>query len=562
VTVTLDWVKMTDLGFSMQFTALGMREGMSFELPRVDFPGTKPQQYRGATLTLARSGETTTGTFYLYQLVREGVIDQKVDVAVKLSLKQSAGDQDLSAFSFSMKGVPVSQRQPLGQQTYSVRYNGVELRLEHLQIAPQTTRAHLCAPLAGSGPDWVVKMASLQFLDRSGQPAGAEQPFERFTPSGSSPDMRCADLDFPLGSAQKGSVVNLNVQELDGVSAGGQTTTLSGRWDFYADLPQPAEAGAQAAALAPLAAETLGDLTATLHWAFADASRVALEVQFEGWKPEYALNMVIVKDPAGQEFGSGFPQPVAPDDPTRVMIHISPLNKDMLKMEQIAIAVDVPVYLKTDMDHPAASFHFDLTLPVYPGVTLEPKQTVSANGIEMTLVKVEMTASSTELVLCYQKPTHEGNSDWMLPAKTTLQTGAYTVGLAGYSLEYDQDYGYTKGELIPPGGIGRCVKIDIPLGHFNQSAPAAFTLTIPYLEKSAPEVILDADLQAANEKLKAEGIEMSLTTFSGTGGGGGGPVILRKPEGMDDQEVLQRFYDALGYYYYTGPWIFNLTINP
>jgi hypothetical protein len=104
------------------------------------------------------------------------------------------------------------------------------------------------------------------------------------------------------------------------------------------------------------------------------------------------------------------------------------------------------------------------------------------------------------------------------------------------------------------------VQIDFLLGHANPAQ--MLTLTIPVLEQSAPEVIPDAEIKAAQEKLRAEGIEMDYTTSSSAGGGGGGgPIFSKLPEGMDQQEAYQRYLEALGYLY-PGPWVFTVDIQP
>jgi hypothetical protein len=66
-------------------------------------------------------------------------------------------------------------------------------------------------------------------------------------------------------------------------------------------------------------------------------------------------------------------------------------------------------------------------------------------------------------------------------------------------------------------------------------------------------------VKAAQEKLKAQGIEMDYTTSRGAGGGGGGPIFTKKPEGMTDLAAYQEFMAALGYSY-PGPWVFTIEI--
>jgi hypothetical protein len=111
----------------------------------------------------------------------------------------------------------------------------------------------------------------------------------------------------------------------------------------------------------------------------------------------------------------------------------------------------------------------------------------------------------------------------------------------------------------PPVQVGRCLKLGFPVGHHDR--PETFTLTIPALEKSMPEVIPDADIARAQEILRTQGIEMSYTWTRGNGGGSSGPVFTKKPEGMTDAEAYQRFVDALGYDL-DGPWVFKVALNP
>jgi hypothetical protein len=87
------------------------------------------------------------------------------------------------------------------------------------------------------------------------------------------------------------------------------------------------------------------------------------------------------------------------------------------------------------------------------------------------------------------------------------------------------------------------------------------TLAIPELEQSMPDIIPDGQLQAARQKLLAQGIDMDWVTFSGNGGGGAGPEIHKTPAGMTEAQVMRLFWDTLGYYH-PGPWIFTVEIKP
>jgi len=124
----------------------------------------------------------------------------------------------------------------------------------------------------------------------------------------------------------------------------------------------------------------------------------------------------------------------------------------------------------------------------------------------------------------------------------------------------DEDYGLLeRPEWVTLAGKARCVKAGFAIGHHNQ--PETLFLMVNGLEQSTPEAIPDDQLQMARQKLRQQGIEMDWVTFSGTGGGGAGPKITQKPDGMTDEEVLKRFYEALGYYY-PATWTFTVNITP
>jgi prephenate dehydratase len=74
-----------------------------------------------------------------------------------------------------------------------------------------------------------------------------------------------------------------------------------------------------------------------------------------------------------------------------------------------------------------------------------------------------------------------------------------------------------------------------------------------------PEGFPDDKLNAALTKLRAEGIDMSFITSSGSGGGGGGYTFNAKPAGMTDEEAYHKFMEALGFIQ-PGPWVFTVQI--
>jgi hypothetical protein len=207
-------------------------------------------------------------------------------------------------------------------------------------------------------------------------------------------------------------------------------------------------------------------------------------------------------------------------------------------------------------DHKVGDFHFDFETEIYPLLEFTPSQIVTANNIEMRLEKLEITTSYTTATLCYSKPSPK---DWMID-RSILKTAKKEEGNNTYSLIFDLDYGGNFGETpISEEALqlpsGRCVQVEFLIGHSNQPRP--FTLTIPRLEQSVPEVIPDDEIVAAREKLLPQGIDISWKVADYVAG----PVYNKLPEGMTTSEAYELLLDALGYIH-EGPWEFRIDVNP
>ena len=382
--------------------------------------------------------------------------------------------------------------------------------------------------------------------------------------------------------------------------------SVNGPWEFYVTIPSEQiipgrEAPTATAPPTVLGEQTIEGLTMTVDWVFADAKRIAFGYTITGLPdvPEalYLSGNLEVKDQQGNVIGTGPGQLLQRVDgePGAVTGSWSTVMQEALEQEEIRFSIDLTldgsrtfttegvdfstiigefplppdatpyppfVFPPALPDRLVGTFHFDLRTPVYPMQVIEPKQSVEANGILMRLTRAELTPSYAHFTLCYQKPSPK---DWMIVGMAKLRAGVSEAQISSYTLLADADYGGYMGKSpqpteIPEVAAGeRCVQIDFLLGHTHPAQ--VLTLTIPALEQSVPEVIPDAEMKAAQEKLKAEGIEMDYTTSSSAGGGGGGGAIFSKlPEGMDEQEAYQRYMNALGYVY-AGPWVFNLDLR-
>jgi hypothetical protein len=377
---------------------------------------------------------------------------------------------------------------------------------------------------------------------------------------------------------------------------------VDGPWEFYVDIPSRQIVPGQAIATptptpvpTPLGKQTVDQVSMTLDWVFVDAKRLAFGYTLSGLPDiPQAFNLsgdVTVKDAQGKFVGgagggSSSVQWVA-GKPGSVTGTWSSVMLESLNQSEATFSIDLTLDGSKGFDHshiiaffeqspdaaPSSSgqpratlpdrfvgtFHFDVHTQVYPLKVLESQQPVTANGITMRLARATITPSYAQFILCYPKPSAR---DWMVGGKPTLKAGDYIAQISGYQMLIDPEVGdFSKSSRItplPPVVKGeRCVQIDFLLGYSNSTQP--LTLTIPALEQSIPEVIPDADLKAAREKLKAQGIELDYITSTTSGGGGGGVRFPKKPEGMTDSEANQQLMVALGYIY-PGPWVFNLEI--
>lgn len=376
--------------------------------------------------------------------------------------------------------------------------------------------------------------------------------------------------------------------------------SVSGPWEFYVDIPdaslQPRLPTPEpTAAPTSLGSQTVGDVNVTLDWAFADAKRVAVGYTVRGLPniPEATELLGMIDITANQ----GEPLPWFEDGSSTITrlesepgtlqgtwsyVFAEPLNQpevnlhleitlDNTQRNQLIAQFPFPpeatpyppgVFPPTLPDKKIGTFSFDFTAPLYPLQISGPFPAVAANGTDMWIEKAELTPSFSSFTLCYTKPAPV-EKDWWL-GRANLKVGDIEVQNSSGRLLYDQDIeGINQ---LPPeintrlDAHGRCISLNFLLGHANHAA--AMTLTIPSLEQSMPESIPDADLRAAQEKLTAQGIELSFMTSSSSGGGGGGGFeFTRLPKGMDQNTAYQRLMEALGYIH-TGPWVFTIEVQP
>jgi hypothetical protein len=558
ITVTLDWVYLNDVRQALGFSARGLPTELKLGMPQMSFGVLTPEQVRGAGLALQGSSEVITGTYIIYQIVREetydGLTEGHANVSIELPILDKEG-QTLKAFHFDVPEAPIHLEPVLGSNTYATRSNSVEMRLEWIKLTPQETQARLCTD-SPDGQNWDIRTAAIQLAETTVTvmnvpPVQSQQLIPIHTENGA----RCVEITFPVGGQGAGAL-HLTVNQL--TNSNGQT--LDGTWVFdWAQLPGGVQIPeiASPTPAAPLATQVVGEMIATLIQAYTDSNRLAFAVHIEGLPEGYGLYDVVLKDANGNEINAGFSANPTDVEPGTFSIIVSPVSS--LQGERFLGQLIMGVSAAPG-ENATTVFRFDLDLPVYPALILKPQKVLVANGIEMRLDMVKITPSFTQVYLCYQKPTQ---NDWMIGGSSVLQIGADQSQIEGYSLVFDADMGNIikglKSDWVIPVNIGRCVVVGYPVGHHNR--PETLTLTIGELEQSLPEVIPDEQIQMARQKLRQESIEMDWVVSFGNGDGGAGPVVTKKPEGMTDTEVIRRFFEVLGYYY-PGPWSFVVPVNP
>ena len=141
----------------------------------------------------------------------------------------------------------------------------------------------------------------------------------------------------------------------------------------------------------------------------------------------------------------------------------------------------------SDYTETLAQFSFDFDLPIYPEVRIYPKQTVTANGLEILLDSVTITPMFTQAYLCFQPPSH---APWAIGSQTVLETEDQEISLYNARELFNSATGgdRTAGSepyWAPPVKNGSCSKIGFQSGSSN---PASLTLTIPALENLMPYI--------------------------------------------------------------------------
>jgi len=182
-----------------------------------------------------------------------------------------------------------------------------------------------------------------------------------------------------------------------------------------------------------LPTQTQNGVTASVESYYADAARLFFAIRVDGDAESYALDQLSIKDSQGEEINSGYGIAPSDRDPSLFYVDIFPV------IALIDERLDGQLsFNATGSGGGTAAFRFDLTIPVYPALAYNLKQSVWANGLEILLDRLVITPAYTQAYLCYIKPT---GADWMIGSDTTLRVNGKISAVQSYGLLFDDEFG-------------------------------------------------------------------------------------------------------------------------
>ncbi len=378
-----------------------------------------------------------------------------------------------------------------------------------------------------------------------------------------------------------------------------------GPWTFYIDLPgsedflKPDESETTDTTPDSIESQTQTGVTVTLDWVYVDALRAGIGYTIVGLQDvpdaHELRGRIDLLDAVGNTIGgSGIGSSNiehSADQPgvlqgTFSAGFLEPLTESEIQLQWVItldgtqeneVVAYFPIPEDTEAFPPGVyppylpegligTYTFTFSAPVHPMMVLENISSTTINGLEILIPRAEVSPSMSKVMFCFVKPT---SRDWWID-QVTIGNGEEETLWNSNMLVFDQDIGiypesqettaiWTTPLEIRNAEHGRCEVFNFLLGYGGLGNE--MILTIPQLAISPPEVIPEAELAAAREILRTQGIEITYEIWETAGGGGGGGVAFSSlPAGMDWETAYQKYLEALGYIY-TGPWVFTFTID-
>ena len=242
---------------------------------------------------------------------------------------------------------------------------------------------------------------------------------------------------------------------------------------------------------------TVSGVTATIESYYIDLSHLIFQMRFTTADPDtkFDASQIGVWD-IYDEYGNlvNSSSGLAPAmDPELVQLSFEPVT--LLKGDRFKGQLRFKLFAGPPGYETLGEFNFDLDLPIYPEVRFYPRQTVSANGMDILVDSVTVTPAYTQVYLCYQPPSF---NPWMISNNTVIEIAGRQTPIhntSGLFSAFTGSYWGTHSEpyWVPPVKNGVCDKIGFDVGTSN---PTSLKLTIPSIDNILPYLQTPIDLVA------------------------------------------------------------------
>lgn len=327
----------------------------------------------------------------------------------------------------------------------------------------------------------------------------------------------------------------------------------------------------------PLASTSQNGITVTLDWAYMDEYRLAWQLTISGLSIPNVANLddfvcnPNLTDDQGVRLNNLYltvPTEGAQINNSYQVVYVAYQHVDASQVDHLDLHLDLTVgpcgpWWNYDQVYTGpgptptpvpliGNYHLSFSVPVNPGVTLTPNQTVEASGIKIRLKAITFTPSYTVAELCFQKP---------LPPNLTDAAEWYPQDI---QLLIDQSKSIQADGMYPNNKTtNNANEICSEVGFSEVVSPSSkITLIVSNLSttESLSKLLESASLQLdVKTALAREGIviEFPYTSTSSDRYW----EIVKKPAGMTDSEVDAKVY-ALLRHTLEGVWKFNVNSKP
>jgi DNA-binding CsgD family transcriptional regulator len=278
---------------------------------------------------------------------------------------------------------------------------------------------------------------------------------------------------------------------------------------------------------------TVNGYTAQIESYYVDISYITFQVRITKGDKPLGMDAFIGSPDLYDEFGrmintsGGYGPAIDPALYQFTLVPVTLLTGDRIK-GQFEFELENP----ENMNEVWARFNFDFDLPLYPETRFYPKQSISANGLEILVDSVTITPAFTQVYICFEPPSTD---PWTVGNQTMIQIAGREELLYNSSELFSSATGSYWGirsepYWVPPVKVGSCHKLGFRTGSLH---PTTLTLTIPDLENLIPY-------------LTQTGIVEQFGTMY---------------PGLSERQSYHKYLEEHGYTY-KGPWTFTIDLQP